>query len=406
MTRASDQVAAAVAEYAPVLHGAVDTDHHVASPLGAWLLLALAGAAGADDGTLEAALGMPAPDAAHLADRLLRLPHPAVAAGVGLWWRGGSATDRLLGYAGSLPRGATREELTDQARLDAWTAERSLGLIPRFPLRITPDLVVVLASVLATKVRWIAPFDVVASADVADDGWAGGFADTVGTALRTPDGQHEVRAVTTRAAGLVGVHVVRSSDGLAVVSVLGAPDAGRAAVLDAAHEVALRLDPRGSVRDRVSLFDLPLGPLPIGAVAETATTSTSTERERGDAVLPSWRAETSLDLTRGATGPAFAAAARRLAGLTAAPGAGAARQVATASYDRAGFEAAAVSGLAMRIGRRAADEIVVRSLRLRFTRPYAVVAVAVEPLGGRFANPAWIGLPVFSAWVAQPTESA
>jgi hypothetical protein len=43
--------------------------------------------------------------------------------------------------------------------------------------------------------------------------------------------------------------------------------------------------------------------------------------------------------------------------------------------------------------------VVQRRATLRFGRPYAVVAVAVDTTGGP-----WHGVPVFSAWVAEPSE--
>jgi hypothetical protein len=41
---------------------------------------------------------------------------------------------------------------------------------------------------------------------------------------------------------------------------------------------------------------------------------------------------------------------------------------------------------------------------LRFGHPYAVAAVAVQDAGGT-PGP-WHGLPVFSAWVADPQDAA
>jgi hypothetical protein len=402
-------IAAAVSRYADTVHAAVHVDHHVVSPLGAWLVLALAGPAAGDPGArgrLEAVLGMPAADAARVAGALLEGPHPAVAAAIGLWWRAEAVTDRLTAYADRLPRGATREPLPDQARLDAWAREHSLGLIDRFPLELRDDLLLVLASALATRVRWRQLFDPVPSEELRS---AGPFADAVTTVLRSVRG-HDVRLVRTRAAGLVGAHVAASADGLAVVSVLGGPDADRAAVLAAAHEVAVGLD-EAWIGDPVSLFDVPLGPGDVGEVVEDRLVATGASRvERGVAVLPSWRARTQLDLLRGPTGPAFAAAGEALAGLLPPqPLVLEARQVAVASYTREGFEAAAITAIGVRATAALNPrEVLRRTLHLRFDRPYAAVAVAVRPPSETDAviDEAWYGLPVFSAWVAEPSESS
>jgi hypothetical protein len=400
-------LAAALARYADTVHAAVRADHHVVSPLGAWLVLALAGLAAEDRGTrdrLEEALGMPVADAGRVASALLDAPHPAVTAAVGLWWREDAVTDRLTAYADRLPRAATREPLIDQAALDAWAHRHSLGLIDRFPVALRPDLLLVLASALATRVRWRQLFDLVPSAELRS---GGPFPDAVTTALRSVRG-HDVRLVRTAAAGLVGAHVAASADGLAVVSVLGAPDADRAAVLAAAHEVAVGLD-EAWIGDPVSLFDVPLGPGDVGEVVEDRLVAAGASRvERGVAVLPSWRAGTQVDLLAGPTGPAFVAAGEALAALLPPQDVRLeARQVAVASYTREGFEAAAITAVGVRAtAARQPREVLRRTLRLRFDRPYAAVAVAVRPPEtDAVIDETWYGLPVFSAWVAQPTDS-
>jgi hypothetical protein len=401
-------LASAVARYADTVHAAVRADHHVVSPLGAWLVLALAGLAAEDPDTrdrLEEALGMPVADAGRVASALLDAPHPAVAAAVGLWWREDAVTDRLTAYADRLPRAATREPLTDQGALDAWARRHSLGLIDRFPVQLRPDLLLVLASALATRVRWRQLFDLVPSAELRS---GGPFADAVTTVLRSVRG-HDVRLVRTTTAGLVGAHVAASADGLAVVSVLGAPDADRAAVLAAAHEVAVGLD-EAWIGDPVSLFDVPLGAGDVGEVVEDRLVAAGASRvERGVAALPSWRASTQLDLLPGPTGPAFVAAGEALAELLPPQDVRLeARQVAVASYTREGFEAAAITAVGVRAtAARESHEVLRRTLHLRFDRPYAAVAVAVRPPETDVViDETWYGLPVFSAWITQPTESA
>lgn len=401
-------IAPAVARYAATVHAAAPAAHHVVSPLGAWLVLALAASA-ADPGEVPAplaeALGMPPEDATRLAGALLDAPHPAVASAVGLWWRHDVVTDRLTAYLARLPRGATREPLTDQARLDAWTRDHTLGLVDRFPVQLRRDLLLVLASALATRVRWRELFDLVPAAELAD---GGPFASAVTSALRSVRG-HDVRLVRTRAAGVVGAHVAASADGLAVVSVLAAPDADRAGALAAAHEVAVGLRD-GAIGDHLSLFDLPAGAGDVGEIVEDSVLAGRSPRERGVAVLPSWRARSEVDLLDGPAAPGFAAAGEALADLL--PPARTvleARQVALASYTREGFEAAAVTAVGVRMAAVvSATEVPRRTLHLRFDRPYAVVAVAVrpEPEVAAAVDEGWYGLPVFSAWVAEPAESS
>jgi hypothetical protein len=47
---------------------------------------------------------------------------------------------------------------------------------------------------------------------------------------------------------------------------------------------------------------------------------------------------------------------------------------------------------------------VARIAELRFGHPYAVVAVATDERAGDGGAGPWHGVPVFSAWVADPEE--
>jgi hypothetical protein len=77
------------ARYAESLHAAAEGTHHVASPLGAWLLLALCGPAttGAVRAELTAVLGMDVDAAARAAAELLGRGHPLVLSAAALWQR-------------------------------------------------------------------------------------------------------------------------------------------------------------------------------------------------------------------------------------------------------------------------------------------------------------------------------
>jgi hypothetical protein len=418
----STQAPAVIARYASTVHAAARAEHHVVSGLGAWLVLALASQASTADSdggdadarhAVEAGLGLPLVEAGRVAVDLLGGLPPAVVAAVGLWWREEVATDRLTAYVGRLPTSATREPLTGQEQLDAWARERTFGLIDRFPIQVRPALMLLLASAVATKVRWWQPFDVVPATELAVPGRPGGFADAVTRALRSVSG-HDVRLVRTQAAGLVGAHVAASRDGLAVVSVLGAPDVDRGGVLAAAHEVALGLNGT-RIGQWVSLFDAPAGRSDLGEIVEQTVVATGPPEE-GCAVLPTWHASTDINLLEGPTADSLGAAGQLLAGLLPpGPWMLEARQAAVASYTREGFEAAAVTGLAVDLSAPVPRQMLRRTLTLRFDRPYAAVAVAAEPSrprdhagvdhqsGEQTTTP--LILPVFSAWVAEPAET-
>ncbi|MFG1924148.1 hypothetical protein [Cryptosporangium sp. NPDC048952] len=381
----------ALSAYATALHTAIGTEHHVASPLGAWVVLALAApaATGAERATIEEVLGEPADEAAERAAALLAEPHPLVAAAAALWARESVPTDWATGVQkGPLP---------SQAEADAWASENTRGLIDAFPLTLTPEVVLVLASALGTDVSWTVPFETTTAEALGDSEWAGELT----TALRAPSG-HTVRIVADDEAGDVVVHSTEAkplegwSDGLTVVSVIGAPDVPASAVLAAAHRAALH-----GVHGQ-SLFDLPLGEGHAWTITEEdAPTRTESGREEAyDAVLPAWTASSDHDLLADAS-LGFDAAGSAVAGLIG-PGLGiGARQVARAEYTRVGFRAAAVTAMAwMTSAPPAPRPGIRRTATVRFGRPYAVVAVARQHGGP------WHGVPVFSAWVAEPSDAS
>jgi hypothetical protein len=170
-------------------------------------------------------------------------------------------------------------------------------------------------------------------------------------------------------------------------------------VLAAGHRLAIDLALNRPVA-MLSLFDLPLGDGPFWSVREEM--SPHGPGERCMAVLPAWEVQSMHDLAAPPLG--FAAAAGSL-------GKGdpwTAEQAAMARYTRFGFEAAAVT--AMAVGLSARMPAMMRKGELRFGHPYAVIAVAAsDPDAGQDSvgdwPDSWNGVPVFSAWVAKPSEA-
>ncbi len=87
-----------------------------------------------------------------LGDGPARQPARRGASAAGLWTRG-------VPWPGPLPAAVETGDLPDRAWLDAWADRHTLGLIKRFPVTVGPDVVLLLATALATKVSWEAPFD-------------------------------------------------------------------------------------------------------------------------------------------------------------------------------------------------------------------------------------------------------
>ena len=421
MTSDTQTLQACLARYARRLHAAegAGTEHHVVSPLGAWLLLALVGpaASGADRETLTDVLGCDMDTAARIAAALLEHPHPLVASAAGVWTRPGLQLGPVFDdWRAGLPGRVESGNLRGQAQLDAWARDHTFGLIDRFPVNVDdPSVYLVLATALATRVSWETPFDLAPAAELGpDSAWAG----QLGQVLKTPHGHgHEQFIAVTQEAGDVAVHLAQARGGLLVASVAAAGSVAHGDVLAAAQRIACAyaVDGRGrfgqqeiAAVPRRALADLPLGEAPLWRVRE------ETSMDDGDqftAVLPAWSASNRIDL--GQPGLGFGAAARALAGSDLWEAA----QAAMARYTRIGFEAGAVTGLAVFLSARPSRRVLAADLR--FAHPYAVVAVAIDPAlsdppgrgrrqgrggPGEPASP-WSGIPVFSAWVARPEEA-
>lgn len=361
-----------VTRYAERFHRAVDGEQHVASPLGAWLVLALAApaATGAVRAELAEILGASPEDARDAAAALLAKPHPAVASAAAVW-RSPEVVAALQSWLAELPAAVEVGGIPSKADADRWAAEHTLGLIERFPLEMKPGTVVVLASALATSVDWEAPFELAPSAELRSP-----WSERVRQVLRSVR-QHEAY-IASSPVGDVAVHTARSADGLAVTSVIADRAVAAADVLAAAH----------GPLPRRPLTELHLGDSQLWTIAET-----SGHGQQQIALLPTWSARSELDLMRPEFG--FPAAAQALIELlpprryrTEA------KQSALARYTRTGFQAAAVTAMGVRMV--SVIQARKRTATLRFGHPYAVVARAI---GGE-----WDGVPVFSAWITEPLD--
>ncbi len=194
--------------------------------------------------------------------------------------------------------------------------------------------------------------------------------------------------------------------GLHVTSVIAAAEHSALDVLMAAHHIATsEAVERGSV-ERCSLFDLSPGEDELWTITveDVSTYSIDGREERFRTFMPAWSAESSIDLADPTVG--FPAAASALA---AALGLDQyileAKQAAVARYGRVGFEAAAVTSMAIALSARVERPGIRRVAELRFGHPYAVVAVTTEESRGDRERGPWHGLPVFSAWISDPVDA-
>jgi hypothetical protein len=284
----------------------------------------------------------------------------------------------------------------------------SKGLIVSFAGQIDPPPDILLASAIASRVKWAEPFQMVPAMQL---GQRSPWASKVKNALKAPSSaSHTQGIVSTRRAGDVAMHSALSRDGLLVTSVIAAPNVAAADVLGAAYEIAHAHANRVLITR--SLYELPVGDGHSWTILERQITTNAEEPnpEFFTAILPQWEAYGDHLLERGKLG--FDLAANALAqclGLSSARSV--TMQSAMARYTRLGFEAAAATSLVFSSNTASPGrKTKVRDAILRFGHPYAVVAsVSDMPqwdverhkmIGTR----PWTGLPVFSAWITEPHE--
>ncbi len=393
----------------------LDGVHGVASPLGIWVLVALLAtsatetAPGSTDadlvGELAEVLGVRVEEAARRARDLLAVDHRAVALAAALWSNPTFLTGDFETWRSGVPSRVEQGPVPSQAAADRWADERTGGLIERFPITVDALSAVVAATALATRVTWDDPFGVVDSERLGSP-----WSSAVRRALWAPP-SHDRFIALTDSAGDVAVHDASAREGVHVISVIADPDRSPASVHVAASEVARLLAGDTSRARRRSLFELSLGAGHSWTIEESEQRLPGDGADRiervGSLVLPAWSARSDHELMTAGVGlDPLARAISRFARPDAMPLAFDARQSAVASYTRLGFEAAAVTAFGMRAGSAFPGDlrtVLVRTCDITFRRPYAAVAIA-RP-GPEEPSP-WRGMPLFTAWIAEPAEVA
>ncbi|TDU88311.1 serpin (serine protease inhibitor) [Kribbella voronezhensis] len=367
----------------------------VVSGLGVWPLVALLATA-ADEpgrGELAAAAGVDADSAAGRAVELVETIersadlHAAMAIWVHEQLKLSESFDDVVpaALAGTL----TGDSLADKAKLDAWAAEHTDGMIRKMPIEVTPDLAVVLASALSLKTTWTKPFKEQLKR-LYDGPWAGSSWHWL---ERTDGDLDSVRRYADSPAGPLTVITVEGDADVDIL--LGIGDAQRTDVL--AGLLAASAKPaEGQLGSALVEQGEPGQEVAPGVKIGLTTTSVPDVKLS----LPSFNVEVEHDLL----------ALREIFGLTTVTGppagnghfsgispdqlvVGSAKQTVLARFFATGFEAAAVT--AMGLMRTSMPTNQARRLDVELARPFAFTAVL---RGSR--------LPIVTGWIEQPTEPA
>ncbi|MER6203599.1 serpin family protein [Streptomyces sp. NPDC001586] len=367
--RAVNQLTTRWAAQAPV--GDTST---VFTAAGVWPLLALLadGSGGPARTELAQALGIPAEAAGGAARELLAAlaDVQGLRTATGLWAKAGLPLEE--GWTARLPAGArgtlTGDPDTDAKALDAWASDRTGGLIERMPVSLDENTLLVLASALALRLKWIQPFDEGCGEPFAGP-WAGR---PVRTLHRSTSLLDRVR-VAHGPSGAVTLLEVVGAAGVDVHLVLGEPEASVGDTLTAGIAAVTRVLP---VTGASLLPDGNPGPgLAVGTVADHSPeprldieTVAFDVRSEHDLLDHAWLfgLETATDRGHG-----------HFPGISSQPLAiTSARQSALARFHAEGFEAAAVTALGARAGcAPPRPRYRARRAVVRFDRPFGFLAV-------------------------------
>lgn len=361
-------VNALTARWVRAVGGSAET---VLSGLGVWPLLAFL-ATGAGPGgrrSLEAALGASADQAAEQARELLTVLRGAqgVDAALGLW----TPRDLILDphWSAGLPADThgllTGDQAADSARLDAWAARETDGMVRRMPVVPRPQVRLVLASALAVRTRWLHPFAETRLRPAAGP-WTGRDLAALRLSVQAAGMPNSLSVLATSAgpvtelrlpgAGEVDVHLLLGEEAAAPGEVL-------AAVLDRSAAGAGARIPMTALADGRPGPGLTVGQEP------------STDREERLAVTTvPFQLAAEHDLLKYAELFGLEVPGE-FPGISAEPlEIAQAAQAAVATFGPEGFRAGVVTAVAMTRG-AARPQHQVRTVRVTFDRPFAWAAV-------------------------------
>ncbi|MDX2973411.1 serpin family protein [Kribbella solani] len=362
----------------------------VVSGLGLWPLLALL-ATGADEpgrSELSAAAGVDPTTAATDAVRLIESIEASadLQAALGVWVNENLKLAETFDSVMPAPLVGmlTGNPVVDKPKLDAWAAEHTDDLIRELPLELDQNIQLVLASALLLRTTWVHEF-AEQIRRVPDGPWTGSWH----WLERTTS---ELASIEHASANLTVATVTGDAD-VDVLLGIGQPETARADVLTGLLDALAQPGNGVSGAALIEQGDVGAEVAPGVRIGQTASS-----RPEVKLSLPSFSVEAEHDLL----------ASRELFGLNAVtsnPGErghfsalsptplrlGQAKQKVLARFFATGFEAAAVTAMAMT--RAAMVSRKQRRLEVTLDRPFAFAAVLRESR-----------LPIVAGWIERPTE--
>lgn len=364
-------------------------EHRLASPLGAWCLLAyLAVNDNNPHPKVVESLGCTPQEVKQILKKLLKKRPEVIAFAVKSWLNPSVAGIPVISsWAEKVTKIASPvAKVPDFTDLNAWAREASDGFITEFPVDINRELFLALfTNLVATEIDWDMPYKSVPD-EIMNSAW------DVTNVLVVDKSTAGSYIYQDKDHGLFGVHQKYSKKGdLFVTSVIALNE-------NVTEEVTM------SVARKISLAPyrtFPAKNLPLGESADCTLSviakRASSPEDTFTTYLPAWKSSKSFDLAE--TNLGFREALDRFESMGGKAGINVEiKQGVDAEYSATGFKASSRTfGLAA-LRSRPVEEYDMHHVTLRFNQPYAVVASVND------VNKTWNNIPVFDGWVAEASE--
>lgn len=401
----------AINNYANNFFDKVDGESNfVCSPLGAWVLLAVAAKGNEAEYTdveksrLETVLGLSIKKAASYASRLLTEQNADVTLTGASWFspefvKSEVVQKVLKSYTDSYLE--TNTHIPTKSDLNEWVTTNTKNLITEFPIDITEETLLIAATAIVTKIEWAQKYDTI---EQPDNVWG------VNNLLHRKSEKTGDVIFAEKDENLFTLIKSESSNNLLVYTVLGDTRFSATEMLKHATELVdydvnriysqgtkiLRLN---QIPEKGSYWEHTVKPERV-----------SRETVEWDIVLPAWEAETEINLQDNddyGYVTVLEPLVREVRKIDPNGAETQAKQVAVAKYTKDGFEAAAVTAFSIaRASASFSSEPVYRhEVNINVNQPHVVVAVATDYSPKRGESSVWHRLPVFAAWVKEATEA-